>query len=288
MRDVNRVPASAGAEWLLGGFALLRKSPLGLGLMGALYGAITLLATLAVRQMTLFFVIELALALLGPVFMGGLVYAAREVDQGRSAHPRYLVQGLRDGSWPRLLATLLPQLVAMLLVVALLAVLLGPAVVAQFAEAVEKAQGQAAPDPSLFQGFPFGRFALWMLLALVIGILAGFFTFVGLPEIALTPRGAWDAMLRSFRACLRNLPAIFVFFVLAIIAAVAMSLLLMIFTLLVGWIAGDTAAQVLPQLVLMAVLMPVVAGAVYVAWKQLLGPGTDAVAPPAPAAGFEA
>ena len=31
--EIRKVPASAGAEWLLGAFHLLRKSPVGLGLM---------------------------------------------------------------------------------------------------------------------------------------------------------------------------------------------------------------------------------------------------------------
>jgi len=37
-------------------------------------------------------------------------------------------------------------------------------------------------------------------------------------------------------------------------------------------VAGQTVAMALAQLLLMAVLMPVFAGAVYAAWKQMLGP----------------
>lgn len=55
MKDIRKVPASAGAEWLLGGFGLLRRSPLGLGLLGVIYGAIALLLPWSMSvNMTLF------------------------------------------------------------------------------------------------------------------------------------------------------------------------------------------------------------------------------------------
>jgi hypothetical protein len=280
--EIRKLSASAGAEWLLGGFGLLRKAPLSFSLLGAIYGALTLLVGMSVQGgFTLFMLLELAVVLLGPILVGGMVYAAREVDEGRSAQPQHLLQGLRDGHWPRLLATLLPQLAAMLLIVLLLAVLVGPHALAQMAEAVEKAQGQAKPDPALFAAIPFGRIALWLLLTMVIGILSGFFTFIGLPEIALTANGAWEAMLRSFRACLRNLPAMIVFFILTAIAVFAFYFVLLLVGLLVRVVAGDMAMQVVLQVLLMAVMMPVMTGAMYFAWKQMAGGSATTVAAPA-------
>ena len=38
MSTINKVPANAGAEWLLRGFALLRKAPLALGTLGLIAG----------------------------------------------------------------------------------------------------------------------------------------------------------------------------------------------------------------------------------------------------------
>jgi hypothetical protein len=278
--EIRKLSASAGAEWLLGGFGLLRKAPLSLSLLGAIYGVLTLLVGLSMqRDFTLFMLLELVLVLLGPILLGGMIHAAREVDHDRTAQPLHLVQGLRDGHWPRLLATLLPQVVAMVVVVLLLAAMVGPHALTQMAEAVEKAQGQAKPDPSLFAAIPFGRIFLWLLLAMVIGILAGFFTFVGVPEIALTASGAWDAMLRSFRACLRNLPALIVFFVLTVVAVIAFYFVLLLAGLLVRVAAGDMAMQVVMQVALMAVMMPVMTGAMYVAWKQMLGPANGTAAP---------
>lgn len=34
MSTINKVPAGAGAEWLLGAFALIRKAPVALGVLG--------------------------------------------------------------------------------------------------------------------------------------------------------------------------------------------------------------------------------------------------------------
>lgn len=285
--DVRKVPASAGAQWLLGGLALLRKAPLGLGLLGLLYGVLALVAQMsAQRNLSLFMLLQLALFIIGPLLVGGMIYAAREVDRGGRAVPGHFLQGLRDGKFLRLLATLLPQLCAVVLIMLLLVAIVGPTRMMQLATAVESMRGQAKPDPSLFPAIGFARIMLWIALTLVIGIMAGFFTFVGLPEIMLTRSGAWPAMLRSFRVCLRNLPAMIVFFVLFVIAIFAFYFVLLLLGVVVKLIAGAVAMQAVVQLLLMAGMMPVIAGAVYVAWQQMLGSeDTHGIVP---ASGFEA
>ncbi len=286
MSDVHKVPASAGAEWLLGGIALLRKAPLGLGVLGVLYGVFSLVVGLSAQyDMSLFLLLELVALILGPILIGGMIYAVREVDRDRPALPGHLLQGIRDGKATRLWATLLPQIGAAVLIVLLLASLVGFGEVARLVSLVEKMQGQAQPDPSLFAGFPAGRLLLWMLLSLVIGILAGFFTFVGVPEIMLTDSGAMAAMGRSFRACLRNLPALIVFFIVTLIAVLALSFVLGLVSLLVGVVGGKVVAQTIVQLLMMSMLLPVIAGAMYVAWQQMLGGATTTASsgPTAPA-----
>ncbi len=281
MSDVHKVPASAGAEWLMGGFALLRKAPLGLGMLGLLYGVFSLVVGLSVQHsMSLFLLLELVAVVLGPILIGGMAHAAREVDLDRPAVPAHLLQGLRDGKAARLWATLLPQVGAIVLIVVLLAVLVGPDQLATLASAVEKMQGQATPDPSLFAGFPVGRLFLWLLLSFAIGILASFFTFVGVPEIMFTDSSAMAAMGRSFRACLGNLPALIVFFIVMVIAVLALSFALMLVSLVARLMGGELVAQVVMQLLMTGVMLPVITGAMYVAWKQMLG-GTTATGVPA-------
>ncbi len=270
--EIRRLPASAGAEWLLGGFGLLRRSPFGLGAMGALYGALAVLLSLAAtRDVSLFMALELLLVLIGPLLIAGMVFAASRVDAGGQAEPGQLLQGVREGKVVSLLATLLPQVVLTILAVLLLVVVIGPQQLMQMGDAVEKLQGQATPDPELLRSLPFGRLALWLLLVFVAAIATSFFTFVAVPDIMLSGSRAWDAMRMSFRACVRNLPALIVFFILTMIAAMAIYFAVMLVGLVFRAAFGDFAMQAVVQLLSTAVLMPVVTGAMYFAWKQMVG-----------------
>jgi hypothetical protein len=139
MKDVRKLSASAGAEWLLGGFGLLRKAPLGLALMGAIYGVIAVLVAKSAEQdMTVFLLAELVLVLIGPLLLGGFIHAARSVDQGGKAEPGMLLEGVRSGRTGRLLAMLLPQVVALLACVVLLFLLVGGSELTQMAQAMER------------------------------------------------------------------------------------------------------------------------------------------------------
>lgn len=270
MPQTRKVPINAGAEWLLGGFGLLRRAPLALGLLAVIWGGLSVAAS-----MSQLLPLNLLLALLGPILFGGLVYAAREVDQGRKALPVHLLQGPRDGKLGRLLAMLLPQVAALVVVVVLLYVLVGSDNLQRLMQvAVEL---QANPDPALIQDLPTGRLFVWLLLAILAGILAGFFTFVAVPQVMFTDSSALAAMRASFQACLRNLGALVVLFVLVFITVIALSIAANLVALLVHALAGEHAAVFVAQLLLMAVLLPVLAGAVYFAWKQLLGEGSAAV-----------
>ena len=288
MNDIRKVPASAGAEWLLGGFGLLRKAPLGLGLLGVLYGLLALLVAASVRLGTgAFMLLELAMVLAGPLLMGGIAWAVRDVDQGGRAEPSDLLQGFRGGRAGRLLLTLLPNIGAVLVCLVILYAMIGGEALTQVVTALERASAAGGnPDPDVFTGFPFDRFALWLLLSLVIGITAGFFTFVAIPEIMFTGHSAFTAMGRSFRACVRNLPAFLVMLVLLVIAVVAVYIAVMIVGAIVNLVAGQNAMQVVVQLLSTAILMPVAMGTVYTAWKQML-PARDAPVE-TPLAGFEA
>lgn len=288
MNDIRKVPASAGAEWLLGGFGLLRKAPLGLGLLGVLYGLLALLVAASVRLGTgAFMLLELAMVLAGPLLMGGIAWAVRDVDQGGRAEPSDLLQGFRGGRAGRLLLTLLPNIGAVLVCLVLLYAMIGGEALTQVVTALERASAAGGnPDPDVFTGFPFDRFALWLLLSLVIGITAGFFTFVAIPEIMFTGHSAFTAMGRSFRACVRNLPAFLVMLVLLVIAVIAVYIAVMIVGAIVNLVAGQNAMQVVVQLLSTAILMPVAMGTVYTAWKQMLPAGDAPV--DTPVAGFEA
>ena len=278
MNEIRKVPFGAGAEWLLGGFALLRKAPLALGLLGLIWGGLSALASVG-GQLWL----SLLLALAGPILFGGIVYAAREVDQGREASPSHLVQGVRDGKALRLLAMLLPQIAALLLMGVLMLVIVGPEELQHVNQVL--LQMQTNPDPQLAESLPAGRLLLWLLAVLVVGVVTGFFTFAAIPEVMFTQRHAFTAMGLSFRACLRNVGALLVMIVLMLIAVFALSLALQLLGLLLAFLLGAKASMFVVQLLLMAVLLPVMGGAVYLAWRQMIGDAQAAVHVPR---GFEA
>ena len=281
MTQIRKVPFNAGAEWLLAGFGLLRKAPLALGLLGVIWGALSMLAAMS-GQLWLTFIV----AVLGPILFGGMIYAAREVDQGRSAQPVHLAQGVREGKLPRLLAMLLPQIAALVVMGVLLVAMIGPEQLQHTTQVL--AQLQTNPDPALAETLPTGRLLLWMLAVLVVGVISGFFTFVAIPEVMFTDRGAFAAMKLSLRTCLRNLGALVVLVVLMMIAVIALSLVLQLLALVLAFALGAQAATFATQLLLMAMLLPVMGGAVYLAWRQTVGDAPSAAVPPAPARGIEA
>ena len=288
MKDIRKVPASAGAEWLLGGFGLLRRAPLGLGLLGVIYGAIALLVPWSMSvDTTLFMALELALLVIGPLLIGGMVFAARVVDTDGQPMPAHLLQGVRDGKAARLLATLVPQVVAVLLCAFLLVLLVGSEGLNQITQTVTRMQEQAQPDPAMMAALPVGRLMLWLVLVLLIGVVTSFFTFVAIPEIMFSQSSALDAMRRSFRACVGNLLALIVFVVLTLIAVVAVYIAVMIVAVFAKLVAGQQAMDVVAQLLATAILMPVLTGAMYQAWKQMLGSDRVDVAAPQ-VGGFEA
>jgi hypothetical protein len=290
MSEIRKVPASAGAEWLLTGFGLLKRAPLALGSLGILWGVGTwLVLSLSMLVPLLGTAVQFLLLLAGPLFMGGMLWAIREVDQGRVAKPSHLLQGIQEGRAPHLLIALLPQLVAALLLGTLLLVLVGTAGLQQLSEVMLKineiSQSGAQPDPAqieqLVATLPAGRILLWLLLLLGTFAALTMALFVMPPQVMFEGRTGIQALRESLRASLHNLPAMLVFFVLAFIAIFAIYFAVMIVALIVGLIAGQAAAMAVAQLVLMAVLMPVFAGSVYAAWKQMLAPTGAGTAPPA-------
>lgn len=283
MSTINKVPASAGAEWLLGAFALLRKAPLALGSLGLIWGLLSMLAVQAMAlNVSVGMLLQLALALLAPLLFAGLLWAVSEVDHGRPALPAHLFRALRSEQAGSLLATLLPQLAAAAVLGFLLFAMIGADGFQQLREVMgklqETAQAGGQPDPELMRSLPVGRLFLWMLLLFAGVILVSLVTFVAVPDIVFGGSRGFAAMRNSLRACGHNLLAMLVFYVLLFIAFLMMSFGIQLLSMTVQLLAGPTAGLWVSNLLLMAVLMPVMAGAVFHAWRQMLG-GVAAATP---------
>lgn len=280
MDTIRRLPASDGAEWLLGGFALLRRAPLALGALGALWGLLaSLVVTVGLAVPALATVLQLLVALAGPVLFAGLLWAVREVAHGRPAQPAHLLQGVREGRVSQLLATLLPQVAAGLVLGVLLLALVGSqqleklAAVSQELNALAQSGQQATPEQvqALVAELPAGRILLWLLLGVVAAVAVALTVFVSVPRILFDRRDGLQAMRDSLRACMHNLPALAVFLLLAVVAMFAIYFAVLLVTVVVQLLAGALVAMWVAQLLMMAVLMPLLAGAVYTAWIRLFG-----------------
>jgi hypothetical protein len=276
MSMINKVPASAGAEWLLGGFALLRKAPLALGMLGVLWGLASLVVMLVATAVpVLLYGLQFLLILAGPLFFAGMILAVREVDQDRAALPMHLLQPVREGLALSLLATLLPQLIAALILGGLLFVVVGTEQLEHLSDVMTQmqviAESGGKADPSMLEGLPVGRLLLWVVLVLVTFVAVKWMTFVAAPQILFSRTDALSSMRNSLRACLHNWTAMLVFYLLAGIAIFAISIGSLLIASLLQLLIGATLAVLLWQLMLLAVLMPVLAGAAYYAWRQMMG-----------------
>lgn len=290
MSMINKVPASAGAQWLLDGLATLRQAPLRLGVLGALWALLSLVAAqLMVMATVPGLFLQLLLGLASPVLFAGVLGAVRKVGAAQPVLPGDLFGGFRSGHVPSLVATLLPQVMLALFAGLLLMALLGSDGVQQLQTVIADLEQQAAsggqPDPALVAQLPAGRLLLWLLLLIVGALVASLLVFVAVPDVTFAGRRGGEAMLNSLRACLHNLPAVVVFYILLFIVLVPLLVVVQLLGLAVSMVAGQMIGVLLTNVLLMGVMLPLLAGCVASAWRQMLGqpgagPASQATPPP--------
>jgi hypothetical protein len=289
--DVRKVPASAGAEWLLGGFMLLRRSPGGFGLLALSYAALWLTVnTLAQAVPALLAPLQLTFFLIGPLLLAGMIFAAREVDEGRSAAPAHLLASLRTGKAARLVSTVLPQLALMVLCAILLYIVVGAEHIENLLKLFTKLQAQAESqipvDPSEFANIPFGRLFVWMLLVFGVGLAAFLFTFTLVPDMLFTDTRLVQGMGRCFRACSANLGALVVLLVLGFVVVMAIGFGFVLVSQIAMLVAGQ-AGLLIANAAFNGLMTVFASGVMYFAWKQLLGDGSPAPQSPSASTGIE-
>lgn len=288
MSKINKVPASAGAQWLLDGLATLRQAPLQLGVLGALWALLSLLAAQMMALATvpgLF--LQLLLGLASPVLFAGVLGAVRKAGAAQPVRPGDLFEGFRSGHVPSLVATLLPQVLLALFAGLLLIALLGSEGVQQLQSVIAHLEEQAAsgnqPDPEMIAGLPAARLLLWLLLLIAGGLVASLLVFVAVPDVTFAGRRGGQAMLNSLRACLHNLPAVVLFYLLLFIVLVPLLVVVQLLGLAVSMVAGQMIGVLLTNMLLMGAMLPLIAGCVASAWRQMLGQADEqasAVPPP--------
>lgn len=289
--EIRKVPASAGAQWLLETFGLLRKSPLGFGALGLLYAALWLGTALLGQAMPPALAVPLQLVsfFVGALLVALMIHAAREVDAGRSASFGALLASVQGGAGARMLRTLVPQAIFAVAMAALVVVLIGPENLVKFTEAMAelqaKANSGARVDPQTLMQGPIVRVAVGALVVMGVSVIVFMFTMTVLPDMLLEDRRLGPALRRGVAAGARNLLAVIVYLVLAFVMLMAVSIGFGIVLGALQLVFGQAVA-IAGNALLYGLFMCGLAGSMYFAWKQMLGgEAGDAAVPAPPASG---
>jgi uncharacterized membrane protein len=226
-------PAGEGWSWIAEGWRFFMKTP---GTWIAI----------AIVMFVIFFVLAfipliggLALSLLTPVFVGGLMLGCRALDEGSELEFRHLFAGFQT-QLGNLVAVGAIYLGLSLVVMLIIMVVTGASMFAMFG-------GAGAPDPQAMAG-AFTTMALAMLIGLALFVPIAMAMWFAAPLVILNELGPVDAMKQSFSGCLRNIVPFLVYgvvmFLFAIIATVPLGL---------GWL----------------VLTPVGVGSLYASYRDI-------------------
>lgn len=284
--SIRTVEPFAGATWVIDGVKLWRRDPRAFGFYGLWLGVLGILpSVVAGAGMQIAALVQFVSLIASSLVVLALFYVAREVDEGRGAGPGQLFRALQGGKAGRLLIGVLgPQLLALMAIGLLLSWLVGFEEAERFANTIQELQagGAGAITPDALAGLPLGGILLWIAAAVAVVIAIGLLTFTLLPDMIFRDVGLLAALGRSVRACLRNLPAMLLFAIaMCVVGVVAMMTVGVVGILLVP-LLGQALAGLALNAIFVALLAPISTNAIYLGWKQLLGPDDNANAAPPP------
>lgn len=281
--SIRKVPPIAGAMWVMNGVKLWWRDLRGLGLFGALLGVLGILPNLVAGAGSgATAVFQLISLLASALVVLALFYAAREVDEGRSATPAQLARTLQDGRTGRLLAgVLLPQMLAVAVCMLLLGWIIGFEEFERLVTSLQALQTDAkAMTPEALVGLPIGRFLLWMAVALCVVVVIGLLTFTLLPDMIFGDSSFGSALRRSVQACFANLPAMAMFTIAMTVLGMGLLALMGPLSLILMPILGQLGAGLAINALFVSILIPISTNALYLGWKEMLGADGDAGAAP--------
>ncbi len=185
----------------------------------------------------------LAASVLGPALFGGLIYGARELDHDRSLEIPHLFQAFQDSdrTVPMLLLGLVPlaaSIIGAILAAGLIAGTVGTAAI--------------TGSDAAAMGMLTGGGLIVFLIMIAVGLVAGALLMFAVPRVMFGHAEPVAAVKDSLQAVLSNLGAYVVFALIYI---------------------GLAILAMIPFGLGFLILMPVMAGAVYSANKQVFGGG---------------
>ncbi|BCT92188.1 hypothetical protein LYSHEL_12120 [Lysobacter helvus] len=299
--QVRHVPARQGLAWFRDAINLGSRNPkavfgAALLLIGAMYLFVVVLglaATLFGRGqgaaasgalMGVAAVMTLALMMLMPILLGGLMHVIREVEAGRPARATDLFAPFKSGRLPQLATLGVLQVVVAIVFGLLLVSITGTDYVKEYMAAMR--------DISTLMTMPEPRHPI-LLFVLQVGY--NYFTYVAMllavPLVLFSRVSVMDAVRGALRASVSNVaPNLLaaVLFVLGTVVAVVVVVLVAVLLGALGALVHPIVGGVLSSAVLLAfgtALLVVLAGGSYFAWRDTFeGEGM----PPPPFRGIEA
>ncbi|MFT4198055.1 MAG: hypothetical protein QM601_09115 [Pseudoxanthomonas sp.] len=296
MTPIHKVPASAGAHWLLSGLALLRRAPWALAVV-ALSGFFVVMLAVMVGLVLLL----AARFLPGPLVLlpealnslltagassfvfAGMLYAVREVALGRAPQPRHLFHGFEH---PRsLLLVALAPMAAGVLMSLLLIALVGEdaqkfaAVYAQLQQASQAGQ-QADPQQlqTILLQLPLFNLSAWLALALGIMAVTWCVMMLAVPLIVFGGQHGLAALRVAMAAAVRNLAAMLLYLLLLALLLFGVGMAAQVLAVLLQVLVGPSLAVAIAALLQVAAVLPLLAGGAYQAYHQIFE-GIDPAAP---------
>ncbi|HVQ32406.1 MAG TPA: BPSS1780 family membrane protein [Lysobacter sp.] len=283
--QVRKLPVSQGLAWFRAAIDLGARNPravFGAALLfiAVLYMLAAVLGLVAAALgggarsdgtmfLAVFVPLFIAMMVLMPILIGGLMHVIREAEAGRPVRARDLFAPFRTGRLKGLAALGALQIVLAILGGLLMIAVAGPDYWAQYMDMVRGAMGGALPVVPQPQ-HPF-------VLA-VLQLAYNYFTYaimlLAVPLVLFSGLSLMDAVRGSLRASVQNiganLLAALLFVAGVLVAAIAVTLL----ALLVNFIGGlvhPIVGSVLALVIFLgfaAVLLVVLAGGAYLAWRD--------------------
>lgn len=257
LQEPRSVTAGRGVGWLREGFGCFASKPVTLLVMGFLFCVI--MGTLSAIPL-----LSIIVNLLMPVFLAGFILAAKSLDNGEPVNVNYLYLGFKHSpSQLMLLGAFIG--VGMMLIMIISFSFLGGAVDPEAMQQMAEGGDQAIQAPVLDEGALRSLLLAFLLLMfpLFMGVV---FT---IPMIVFHSMRAFDAIKMSYRASLRNMGAVGLFYALYTLLVVAAT-----FPMTLG-VAQAMQGNMNPGYLLMAVigfsvLVPTMAAASYVGYREVL------------------
>jgi uncharacterized membrane protein len=226
-------PAGNGWTWIADGWRLFMKAP------GIWIAIVIVMAVIMLVMNFIPFIGPLALAVLTPVFGGGLMLGCRALDEGNELEFRHLFAGFQAqfGSLATLGAIYLGMAFAVGLIVALIT---GASMFAMMS-------GGGAQDPAMATG---------AVATMLVGILIGLALFIPIAMlmwfapalVVLNQLAPVAALKQSWHGCLKNIVPFLLYGVVLLVLAVVASL-----PIGLGWL----------------VLGPMMAGSIYASYRDI-------------------